>query len=168
MQHHRGRQDAPVGVLLKNARAVAHGQVCHRQCAQLQITVKEGHALQHVLQLIAVGTGVHIDRTAHRTGDAAGKFQTRQAQRLRLAAQPPQRLPGPGGDAHRVRIKAGVFHPGQAAHVNDRAVKPGIVKQCVGAVAEQVDADTVFPAELQGAAQLLCIPGRRRLPGRRS
>ena len=34
-------------------------------------------AWKELLQLIAVGTGVHIDRTAHRTGDAAGKFQTR-------------------------------------------------------------------------------------------
>ena len=42
----------------------------------------------------------------------------------------------------------------QPAQVNDRAVVAFIGKQRVGAVAQQVDARTVCPAERQRAAQL--------------
>ena len=167
-QHHRGGQNTPVGVFLKQAGAVAHLQIGGRQGAQLQIAVQKGHAFQHVLQLPAVGPRVHIDSTAHRAGDAAGKFQPGQSQCLGLAAKASQRLPRPGGNTHKVGIRVGCFHLIQASHIHNGTVKAGIVKQRVGAISQQIDTHALCTAVLQNTAQLCCIargaPERRRTP----
>ncbi|MNE84580.1 hypothetical protein D3C80_1814990 [compost metagenome] len=40
--------------------------------------------MQHILDLAAVGTGVHIKRAAYCSGNTAGKFQTCQLLLLRI------------------------------------------------------------------------------------
>ena len=71
-------QDA-AAVFLKDAVPVGkveRGSLCLHDVAVLR---QIPHRLQHILHLAAVGSGVHIDRTAHRAGDAVGKFQPGQA-----------------------------------------------------------------------------------------
>ena len=123
---------------------------------------------QHILHFAAVSTGVHVDGTAHRAGDAIGKFQPGVAVLEGKFAQL--------GKFQTCRcrniIAVGILINRQShsrcfgRNINDCSSKALIRKQDVAAIAQQVIADLRLFAELNGLTKLIFIPRHHKQVGR--
>ena len=138
---HGGENDA-APQLLEQTAAVAEGALLPGQLIEpLLRQVVEHHALHRVLQLSAVGAGVHDQPAAYGAGDAGGKLQPLQAVLLGKAGQLCQRHPGLGIDGPVRQLE----HPGQPLGADDEQVfQPLIREQDVGAVAQHIGGDMFF------------------------
>ena len=138
---HGGENDA-APQLLEQTAAVAEGALLPGQLIEpLLRQVVEHHAFHRVLQLPAVGAGVHDQPAAYRAGDAGGKLQPLQAILLGKAGQLCQRHPGLGIDGPVRQLE----HPGQPLGADDEQVfQPLIREQDVGAVAQHIGGDMFF------------------------
>ena len=72
------REDA-AAVFFENAVAVSEVELFCRYLNGLPFCGQIPHGDQHVLHLAAVSSGVHVDRSAHRTRDAVGELKTGEA-----------------------------------------------------------------------------------------
>ena len=110
--------------------------------------VEKDHAFHHVLQLPAIGPGVHDAAAAQRARDAAGKLQPREAVFLRKGGQPGQRHAGLGvyGAVRQEKELLQVLRADQ-----EEVLQPLVGEKNVGAVAEKEGRDMVF---LQDGAEL--------------
>ena len=130
--------------------AVAQVKLRCRRLFHFAFGGKVLHRGQHVLHLAAVGTGVHVDRTAHRAGDAVSKFQPGQAVFQRRFAQCRKPHARPGGELCAVHLHS-VLHGGNIQHC---AVVAFIGKQDITAIAQQIIPDALRLAQGNGAAKL--------------
>ena len=146
------REDAAV-VFLKNAVAVAQVKFCCRSLFYFALGGKVLHRGQHILHLAAVGTGVHVDRAAHRTGDAVGEFQPGQAVFQRRFAQRREPHARPGGELCAVHLHS-VLHGGNSQY---RTIVALVGKQDITAVAQQIIPNALRLAQGNGAAKLRMV-----------
>ena len=146
------REDA-AAVLFKNAVAIAEIQLCGRHFSDLAFCRQIPHCGEHVLHLAAVGTRIHIHCTAHRAGDAVGKFQPGQAMlQCRLTQCRKADTCACGQDC--------IFHRDlcvQCRNIDHHAGKAFVRKQDVAAVAQQVIADSLLFAKRNCTAELLLV-----------
>ena len=136
-------QDA-AAVFLKDAVPVGEVEVCGIFCHDLAFSGQIRHRDQHVFHLSAVGTGIHINCTAHCAGDAISKFQAGQAAVQRRLTQS-RKLQARASDdciVDRPRLctrMADVFQKTdshfQSRGIHDHAPVARILKQDVAAVA---------------------------------
>ena len=119
--------------------AVAQVKLRCRSLLHLALGGEVLHRGQHILHLAAVGSGVHVDCAAHRTGDAVGKFQPGQAMLQRRFAQRREPHARPGGELCAVHLH-GVLHGGNIQH---HAVVALVGKQDIAAVAQQIVPDAL-------------------------
>ena len=138
---HGGEQHAAPQPLEQTA-AVAEGALLLCQLIEpLLRQVVEHHALHRVLQLPAVGSGVHDQPAAHGAGDAGGKFQPLQAVLLGEVGKLCQGNAGLGIDGPVRQLE----HPGQPLGADDEQVfQPLVGEQDVGAVAQHIGGDMFF------------------------
>ena len=133
------RREDTAAVFFKNAVAVAQVKFCCRRFFYFALGGKVLHRGQHILHLAAVGSGVHVDCAAHRTGDAVSKFQSGQAVFQRRFAQRRKPHARPGGELCAVHLH-GVLHGGNIQH---HAVVALVGKQDIAAVAQQIVPDAL-------------------------
>ena len=126
-------------------------QLGRRGFRDLTLCGEVPHRLQHVLHLAAVGTGVHVNGTAHRAGDAVGKFQAGQTMFQRSSAQSRKLLPCPRRHLHGVRKTEFRFQGGGVDH---RAAVALVGKEDVAAVAQQIIPDGLCFAQRHRCAEL--------------
>ena len=119
--------------------AVAQVKLRCRSLFYFALGGKVLHRGQHILHLAAVGSGVHVDCAAHRTGDTVGKFQPGQAMLQRRFAQRREPHARPGGELCSVHLH-GVLHGGNIQH---HAVVALVGKQDIAAVAQQIVPDAL-------------------------
>ena len=143
------REDT-AAVFFKNAVAVAQVKFCCRRLFYFALGGKVLHRGQHILHLAAVGTGVHVDRAAHRAGDAISKFQSGQAVFQRRFAQRREPHARPGGELCSVHLHS-VLHGGNSQH---RTIVALVGKQDITAIAQQIIPDALRLAQGNGAAKL--------------
>ena len=146
------REDT-AAVFFKNAVAVAQIKLRGRCLFYFALGGKILHRGQHILHLAAVSTGVHVDRAAHRAGDAISKFQSGQAVFQRRFAQRREPHARPGGELCSVHLHS-VLHGGNSQHC---AIVALVGKQDITAVAQQIIANALRLAQGNGAAKLCPI-----------
>ena len=146
------REDA-AAVFFKNAVAVAQVKLRCRSLLHLALDGKVLHRGQHILHLAAVSTGVHVDRAAHRTGDAVGKFQPGQTMLQRRFAQRREPHARPGGELCSVHLH-GVLH---RRNIQYRTIVALVGKQDITAVTQQIIPNALRLAQGNGAAKLCMV-----------
>ena len=146
--------------------AVAEVELLRRGFDDLPLPGQIPHRGQHILHLAAVGTGVHVDRTAHRAGDAVGKLESGEAGFQRRHTEGREHLTGPHDDriVSKGRVfprETDIFDNADAAlhgrHVNDSPAVACILEQDVAAVAQQIALDPCFFCQPDGGAELLLV-----------
>ena len=131
--------------------AVAQIQLCRRCLHDLSFRGQIPHHSEDILHFAAIGTRIHIHCTAHRAGDAVGKFQTGQAVFQRSPAQgcEPDARTGCQHIAFNGNIAA------QCRNVDHHTGKTLVRKQDIAAVAQQIIADSLLFAQRSRTAKLL-------------
>ena len=122
------------------------------------------HTGDYLLQLPAVGSGVHTHAAAYCPGDAVGEFQSRQPPLAGKVRQPGQ------GNARSGENRARLFPVLQTAEpggLNHQPVQPLVRGQQVGAVPDYQRTGSALPGHGQQQYHLLPLFGKRH-PFRRS
>ena len=132
--------------------AVGEGGLLIRDPAGLAVSLHDTDSGADILDLAAVGTGIHIDTAAHGAGDAVGKLQTAQVQTRSKNSGPAHGHTGHHTDAG-VR---NALHALQGILEHDGKISQSCIGcQHIGACAQNDRLHSVRRAELQQCGQLL-------------
>ena len=155
----RAEKDA-AGCLLENALPIAEAAVGLGNLVQALIgNIEKDDAFHDILQLPAVGAGIHDTAASHGPGNTAGKFQTAEPVFLRKSRQARQRNAGLGIDGA-VRKQKELL---QALRADEKQVLQALVREeDVRAVSQHVGG---HPVLFQNGAQL-CHAGHIRRKGK--
>ena len=160
---HGGEQHAAPH-FLEQAAAVTEAALLLCQLIEpLLRQVVEHHALHGVLQLPAVGSGVHDEAAPHAAGDAGGKFQTGELMLLGKTGQLCQGDPGLGIYGP-VRQQEQFGQLGGADY--EQVFQPLVGKEYVGAVAQNIGGQLVFFKEVAYLGETAHIRGHCQGPHR--
>ena len=157
-------EDHTARVGLKIAAAVGEGALLRRQLVQGLLRQEvDDHALHHVLQLPAVGAGVHHQAAAHAARDAGGKLQPLQFVLLGEGGQARQAHPALGVDGA-VRQQKQLL---QLLSADEKQLlQPLVREEDVGAVAQDEGRQLMLFQQIADARQTRHILRHGQGPGR--